>query len=737
MEGSDHEALIALEQKISEDKSAKYMGTAEIFIKHLEFPHPCRKIDWKIVDQLVRDFDGEGCIRDQPVNRIPAVISNSILQEGLQKLAISAEAFRATSKDKPVKLPLSEDVKLECLHGQHRILAAEEFYNNIFDRWWIVDLYGSDLENYTKQALREGYSYSARYASGEIFRYIRISHYNHDSLGEERWRARLSPHQEPYYSRLLERGKLLGALDSVLHIQGLWRTFYVGSLNEILTLGLDEEVSRYIKDSILIIWERIFDNNTQIMMNSDPSTIQSIQSRAPALSKSDFDFIQDNMRSKEFFPEVKDPELRAKIKQRLLDTRELIPSFATLISNIRYLKQPAKILNVLLPPKAKKRTKRAKRAKGMATTGTLRQRFYFHYTRRGSCDQPIEIQQSAQSYTLIPRNGLDAFELSYQMLWLCACRVWKYPNPYGIYQLARLAKRLGFSSKQIDEELTKTPIQAIIEKAVQEVLYILRPNEEFGFDANQARPLITSFNDYLANVLVNQSVMTSPYITVAGSGEPLSRRSGYGCMDGKDLNHLFLDKIHCSLQEYHSGGEEISSFYVKRSRHIAFFGAIDLTGNREAEFSPSVNVPLERSVTTLTIPEREAVDSSSTPNEQTPNLEGSSRPTQNQLVQYTGPVVTFMKGDVPIKSVPFIKDDVNNQAREYAHQGMKLQIPDSGFFIWKDCFAILTRTKSSTVLLSLVVEPIIGKRRHDQKLPDKFKLVTKEAFDFTMDDEEL
>lgn len=97
-----------------------------------------------------------------------------------------------------------------------------------------------DLNHETREALREGYSYSAQYASGEIFRYIRLCHYSKDVLGESRWRARLSDYQDNYYIMLLRRSMLLSALDSVLEIQGLWRTFYIGSLNEFLALGCNE-----------------------------------------------------------------------------------------------------------------------------------------------------------------------------------------------------------------------------------------------------------------------------------------------------------------------------------------------------------------------------------------------------------------------------------------------------------------------------------------------------------------
>lgn len=142
MEVLDPEILSALEQKISKDKLSKYKGTARISLEHLHFPHPCRQVDYRIIYQLKRDFEGEGCIKDDPNNRVPAVIDDEILNAGLEKLQISIDTFTATSKNKPPLLQLGRDVRLECLHGKHRILAAKDFLD-VPDRWWMVDLYST------------------------------------------------------------------------------------------------------------------------------------------------------------------------------------------------------------------------------------------------------------------------------------------------------------------------------------------------------------------------------------------------------------------------------------------------------------------------------------------------------------------------------------------------------------------------------------------------------------------
>jgi hypothetical protein len=76
MESSDLEFLTR-EQRISRDKLAKYKGLAEVSIAHLDFLHLCRQIDRKVIERLKRDFEGEGCIKDE--YRILAIIEDSIL----------------------------------------------------------------------------------------------------------------------------------------------------------------------------------------------------------------------------------------------------------------------------------------------------------------------------------------------------------------------------------------------------------------------------------------------------------------------------------------------------------------------------------------------------------------------------------------------------------------------------------------------------------------------------------
>ena len=473
-----------------------------------------------------------------------------------------------------------------------------------------------------------------------------------------------------------------------------------------------QEIARYIAfiDTSL---KRVIGDDKVIMMNTDPFTIESIQSRAPALSKSDFEFIQENMDS--LFPAVTDPVRRADITQRLLATEEPIPNLYTLLKDIRYMKQPAAILGSLLPKSRK---------------ATLRQRYHFHFTRVESSENTFELQQSMQTYVPISDRGLDPFDLLYQQLWLNAYRVCKSPSAYGQFQIATLAHRFGFSSTEIDRELGKDPDRSIVEKAVLEALSVLRPNERISFDANRARPLTAAFHDYLGTILKSPAKSNPPSITVAGSGEPLTKRCGYSSSDAQDLEHLFLDKINAPLNRYENSGNEISSFLVKRSRHRAFFGAVNLTQS-------STEASVEHEATGLTSHDLQPAGSATTADG--PDLSPAERAQiqdMSQMVPYTGRMVRFKEHNTRALEVPYEKEIVNEQARAYAYQGKKLSVNGNGHFIWQDCFDIISRTKQRTVQVSTTVGPINGKRRFDEDLPENLQPRTKEAFEFEMDDSE-
>lgn len=251
MNATGPQILAAFEQRVAEDKGAKAIGTARVRIDHLAFPNPTRGKDEKTIRQLERTFAAQGCLDDQ--HRIPAVINDSDLQAALLKSGLDIGSLQGVSGQLQ-NLLFPENIVLECLHGQHRILAASR-YLHPDERWWTVDFYRTgeiphqiqrfiltrpDLNDETRHSLLGGHGYSSNYTDGEVFRQMRRCQVSGDELGERRWRAMYSETKERDVTQLLKRGILLNTLDSLLLIKALWKDFRLGSLDIILHMRIDE-----------------------------------------------------------------------------------------------------------------------------------------------------------------------------------------------------------------------------------------------------------------------------------------------------------------------------------------------------------------------------------------------------------------------------------------------------------------------------------------------------------------
>jgi len=134
------ELLASLERKFAESKALHLQGTARVRLSQLFFLDPIRPIDKKVTNSLKRAFAAEGCLQHEVDYSVPAILDNISLQRALTSLMVTSESFKSTLTTKPPVFELPTGIQLQCLHGQHRIHAAEE-YLPPGDRWWLVDIY--------------------------------------------------------------------------------------------------------------------------------------------------------------------------------------------------------------------------------------------------------------------------------------------------------------------------------------------------------------------------------------------------------------------------------------------------------------------------------------------------------------------------------------------------------------------------------------------------------------------
>ena len=141
MNGPGLELLASLEQQFVESKTLHLKGKARVRLSQLSFPNPIRPIDPKLVKVLKRNFKGEGCLQQDSIFSLPAIIDDNSLTLALEELDVSADRFKADSILSPAKFELPHNIQLACLHGQHRVAAAKQLLGS-GNKWWLVDIYG-------------------------------------------------------------------------------------------------------------------------------------------------------------------------------------------------------------------------------------------------------------------------------------------------------------------------------------------------------------------------------------------------------------------------------------------------------------------------------------------------------------------------------------------------------------------------------------------------------------------
>jgi hypothetical protein len=124
------------------ERRLMYQGSARICLDVLQFEwDQQRELDTGHVEFLKECFRNEDCQRLPAENHVPAIIGQQQLVNAMRDSGVSVQQLLAAGppNDYP-RLEFPTGVKIECLHGLHRIEAGREFLSPT-EKWWIVDLY--------------------------------------------------------------------------------------------------------------------------------------------------------------------------------------------------------------------------------------------------------------------------------------------------------------------------------------------------------------------------------------------------------------------------------------------------------------------------------------------------------------------------------------------------------------------------------------------------------------------
>jgi hypothetical protein len=117
-------------------KHLKFRGLARIEFSALQFD-PDRALSVQNIKRLQRIYKLEGCQRQDDRNFVDALIDDAQFEEISRQQPL---AFQTVPPQVWNTAPIIDNVKLRCLTGQHRIKAADEYFD-ANDRWWVARLY--------------------------------------------------------------------------------------------------------------------------------------------------------------------------------------------------------------------------------------------------------------------------------------------------------------------------------------------------------------------------------------------------------------------------------------------------------------------------------------------------------------------------------------------------------------------------------------------------------------------
>ena len=494
-----------------------------------------------------------------------------------------------------------------------------------------------------------------------------------------------------------------------------------------------QEIACYIKLIKDTITHIIGDNS--LIHGVDRASVESIQLRAPAISKMDSQYIEAEMLSDRLFPAIKDPVARSGILQRLLGIEQPILSIYTLFKHLRYLDPAARAMRALLPNFSKESLL------PNLSKESLRVGFFSLFRPEGN-REPLEIQDSETSYTTVSGDHNYLFGLAYRELFLAAIRYFTNPsnvsskkdmNPieqtvdgtkrYMGFRLLEFGQRIGFSIQTDQDELIDPS-----ERLLADMLRSL-PKEIFNVNEPIPEALSALFKGYLSNSTLTASAVSRPSLTTLGISEPLSHRCGRyrgGPLDDEDRLHLFIRKMHAPLSEFPRFGHDISSFYVKRSIFQAFFGTASILETSEpvmpggtGEGISETSIPSaaddtvmsgetgDRIFTNLvpTATEQGGVQQSSEVNTSFTSQPEPTAFTQGEIPKSSEFNVDFISqtGDIRATSV-FTRAGVEARAVTYANAGFSLMDERGTHWLWSECFDALVETETRRIMVIGIIQ---------------------------------
>ncbi|KAF7136920.1 hypothetical protein CNMCM5793_006582 [Aspergillus hiratsukae] len=565
----DGSLLTDTELQLTRERSLKYKGTAKVYINQIvAHPSISRGLDPKNVDRLCEIFSRDRCRRLDVRNHVTAVVSRQHLEMALASAGV------------------------QCLHGQHRLKAAEELLPPS-DQWWTVDLYLDDISSNLQAALVDEYSNEKVPSDGEVYLKVRQYQYEGNARFEERWMARLTANKAKRFRQLTSRVDVRAAFDRLRIIPALLlQGMKFGSIPRALAMNCYEEMVHGL-GSLLESWSYYVRGDRAKMLKIDPHTVETLQGFAPSVSVKDAKVVKGLVLSGEVFSKFTSSERKAiwKRLKRRKRRKTIIPSLHTFFQDMWYLEACANCMKRLVNP-----CQRYPSVKS-AFLGVFKVD-----PNNGDC----LIQTSETDFRHQRASQSDRAEVGYRQLWLYAMR--HYPqipreqrndnlvakpgyekaDEMILHDMAVLAQRLGFDSPHIQNLIQQSPDRQM----ARDILLKARKPDRYQYPEDIFESLVTRICDCFSEA-VSLDHPTSPEPAMAREVK-LNERYGLPHRNDQrqDSRLLFLDELHADNVPL---DRKVTTLCVRRCFYFAFFGqlptAISLSPARTSSPSSDGSLP--------------------------------------------------------------------------------------------------------------------------------------------------
>ncbi|CAI6338124.1 unnamed protein product [Periconia digitata] len=551
------------------NRSARFLGHARVALDKLSFDKSMRtghrEVPEKVTNQLISVFKLEGCRRFDEETFIDVLIDQKLFESILLSTEFTLSSFREeTRKCAAREIPfLDLSQKVDCLNGLRRTRAAQKFLDPN-DQWWVVKLYSEDFSFDARESLVQSYQHEHKFSDGIIFRNIRKAKRDGRIDDENLWWARLTDGKRRDLRQLIKNKTLITGFDNLLQYPGLWDPVQLGTLHRLHGLRCEEELANYLAH-IKDVWSFIVGDGS--CHHVDTSTVQSLELRAPGVSKCDAHNI---MHDSKIFSSVNHQQ-RSLYLSRVSLIKRIIPSLRVFFENQKYLEPCSLVLRSLLSANEKR---------------SLWKAFSANYFT----PQQFEVQTSEYEHTIVnttilnmPRDEQQQYQkqIGYLQLWLFCLR--NFP------EMTSITPRIGISGKKVRSKRNEALWQRLgflackygfrTERAEQ--LAAANPDKEhIDQFLSAARSGCDRHNEYDNIVSKIMALIETIPVSPRESSEILvgSNFCDFAFRDGRphqddheaDKNSLFLRLFSIDTQSM-GAHTEFTTLYVKRDLLEAFF----------------------------------------------------------------------------------------------------------------------------------------------------------------------